>query len=192
MIDFTSPASPMKLLFASASANTAKLKPADKRAADKLFAEEMAKPPTPLEANQLVAAYDSYHIDGVTYRGQKTHEKKVLDHAQKAVPADAPEEDFERLCELFVLKREWKRALKLAKALSDRFPRNPYFVIAHAEAMAETNARPYYVSGRVEHARRLVEAATEPRHKALADRVEALRREVASPFDFLDGFFGRE
>src|SRR5262249_40001892 len=53
-----------------------KLKPADKKAAEKLFTEEMAKTPAPLEVNQLVAAYDAYHLDAVTYRGQKTHEKK--------------------------------------------------------------------------------------------------------------------
>src|SRR5207253_11033527 len=65
----------------------AKLKPADKRAAEKLFADELAKPPTPLEVNQLIAAYDGYHVDAVIYRGQKTHEKKVLDQVARCLDA---------------------------------------------------------------------------------------------------------
>ena len=149
------------------------------------------KPPTPLEANQLVAAYDNYMIDGVTYRGQKAHEKKVLDHAQKCLAADAPEEDFERLCEVLVQKHEWKRARKLADGCAVRFDRNPYFALAQAEAMAATNARHYYVSQRAAKAKQLADASHEPRHKALHDRIEDIRKEFASPFDFLDGFFRR-
>src|SRR5207249_1098861 len=82
----------------------AKLKPAEKRAADTLFADELAKPPTPLEANQLVAVYDMYHVEGVTYRGQKSHEKKVLDQAERCLAADAPETDFERLGESLAMR----------------------------------------------------------------------------------------
>ncbi|MDB5311654.1 MAG: hypothetical protein JWO38_5856 [Gemmataceae bacterium] len=168
----------------------AKLKPADKRAADKLFAEELAKPPTPLEVNQLIAAYDGYHLDAVTYRGQKTHAKKVLDQVARCLAAAAPEVDFERLGELLREKEEWKPAKKLADAAAARFPRNPYFVFARAEAGFASGEREYYVEQKLRRAKQLAEAATEPRHRALLGRIDELLKDVAPRFGFLDAFFG--
>jgi tetratricopeptide (TPR) repeat protein len=170
-------------------AQLAKLKPADKRAADRRFADELAQPPTPLEVNQLVAVYDVYHIDAFTYRGQKTHEKKVLDQVARCLTADAPEIDFERLGQVLLAKHEWKRAKQLADACASRFPANPFFVLARAEAGLGTGEREYHVERRVRRAKQLAEAAAEPRHRALLGRIDDLLKQVAMPFDFLDAFF---
>ena len=94
----------------------------------------MAKPPAPLEVNQLLDAHGMYHFEGVTYRGQKTHEKKVLDQVPRCLAAGAPEEDFERLADLLLAKREWKHAKKVADAGITRFPRNPFFYLVRTEA----------------------------------------------------------
>jgi tetratricopeptide (TPR) repeat protein len=169
----------------------AKLKPADKKVADQLWAAELAKEPAPLEVNQLVAAYDVYHVDGVTYRGQKTHEKKVLDQVPRSVKAAAPEVDFERLAENLLARGDFKPAKKLADALIVRFPANPFFYLARAEAGLETGDREYVVENRVRRAKVLAEAATEPRHKALLERIDELLKQIATPFDFLDAFFSR-
>ena len=169
----------------------AKLKPADRKAADKLFAEELAKPPGPWEVNQLIAAYDWYHVDGVTFRGQKSHDKKVLDQVARCLTADAPEEQFERLGELLLFKDEWKHAKKLAEVLHARFPSNPYFLLARCEAGDATNEQPYLLEQRLRRAKELAEASAEPRHRALLDRIDRLLKQVASPFDFLGSFFGR-
>jgi len=170
----------------------AKLKPADKKAADQRFAAELAGPPTPHEVNQLIAAYDMYHIDGVAYRGQKTHEKKVFDQAARCVAAKAPEVDFERLAGLFVGKYEWKYAKKFADACLQRFPANPALLLARSEAGLGTNEREYHVEGRLRRAKELAEASAEPRYRALAARIDEVLKEVATPFDFLGGLFGRE
>ena len=169
----------------------AKLKPADKKAADQRFAAELVAPPTPFEVNQLVAAYDMYHIDGVTYRGQKTHEKKVLDQAGRCAAADAPEVDFERLLDLLVMKQEYKHAKKLADACVARFPKNPHVLLARCEAGLGTGEREYHVEQRLRRAKQLAEASPDPRHRGLADRIDAMMKRFASPFEFLDSFFDR-
>jgi hypothetical protein len=171
-------------------AQLAKLKPAEKKAAEAVFAAELAKPPAPLEVNQLIAAYDAYHIDAVTYRGQKTHEKKVLDQVARCLTADAPEADFERLADVLLMKQEWKHAKKLADAGLLRFPASPYFLLARSEVGHATGERPYYVEQRLRRAKRLAEASPEPRHRALLDRIDRLLKQVGTPFDILESLFG--
>jgi tetratricopeptide (TPR) repeat protein len=167
-----------------------KLKPADKKAADALFKEELEKPPTPHEVNQLIAAYDMYHIDGVAYRGQKTHEKTVLDQVPRCLTAVAPEEDFERLADLLVAKHEWKHAKKVGDAGITRFPQNPFFHLVRTEAGLNTGESEYYAEQRLRKAKRLAEGSAEPRHKALVERIDALLTKVALPFDFFADLFG--
>lgn len=173
----------------SVDSQLAKLKPADKRAADKLFADALAQPPTPLEVNQLLAAYDVYHIDGVTYRGQKTHEKKLLDQVPKCLTSESPEVDFERLGDVLLLKQEFKHAKLLADGLTKRFPNNPHFLLLRSEVGSMTNERPYHTEQRLVKAKRLAEAATEPRHRQLLDRIDRLLKQVALPFDFFEDLF---
>ncbi|QDU23445.1 hypothetical protein [Urbifossiella limnaea] len=170
----------------------AKLKPADKKAADALWAAELAAEPLPQEVQQLLAAYDLYRLDAVTYRGQKTHEKKITDQVARCAGAAGPEEEFEKLLDVLVgPKQEFKAAKKLADALLVRFPANPAFHLARAEAGMGLGEREYHVEGRVRRARALADAATEPRHKALLPHIDELLKQFAAPFDFLDAFFGR-
>ena len=168
----------------------AKVKPAEKRVADQRFAEELAKSPTPLEVNQLIASYDWYHIHQLTYRGQKTHEKKIFDQVARCLTADAPELDFERLGEVLLAKHEWKHVKKLADGCARRFPTNPHFPLFRCVAGLETGEREYHVEQRLRQAKRLAETATEPRHRALLERIDALLKQIASPFDLLGDFFG--
>ncbi|MBX9628307.1 MAG: hypothetical protein K2X82_31195, partial [Gemmataceae bacterium] len=168
-----------------------KLKPADKRTADALFAEELAKPPTPWEVNQLIAAYDSYHVDGVSFRGQKGYDKKVLDQVARCADAAAPPEEFDRLCQQLLLKHEWKHAKKLADALIVRFPDDPTFHVARAEAGLGLGERAYYVENRLRRAKGLAERSADPRHRAVLGRIDRLLKEVAPPLDLFEAFFGR-
>lgn len=172
-------------------AGLAKLKPADKKAADAGWLAELAKEPTPLEVNQLIGAYDNYFLDGVKYRGQKTHDKKVLDQVPRCTAAAAPEVDFERLAQQLLMKHEFKHAKKLTDALIARFPANPAFHLARAEAGIGAGEREYQVEARVRRAKTLAEAATDPRHKALLPRIDELQKRFASPYDFLEAFFNR-
>jgi len=170
----------------------AKLKPADRKAADALWAAELVPAPLPQEVHQLFSAYDLYRLDAVTYRGQKTHEKKVLDQAFRCAGTAAPDEEFEKLLDILVrTKEEFKAGKKLADALIVRFPTNPAFHLSRAEAGVGLGEREYHVEGRLRRAKALAEAATEPRHRELVGRIDELLKAYASPFDFLDAFFGR-
>lgn len=170
----------------------AKLKPADKKAADAQWAAALVPAPLPLEVQQLLAAYDLYRLDAVTYRGQKTHEKKLLDQAFRSAGTAGPEEEFEKLLDVLVrTKEEYKVGKKLADALLARFPANPAVHLARAEAGMGLGEREYHVEGRLRRAKALAEAATEPRHRELAGRIDELLKQYAAPFDFLDAFFGR-
>lgn len=168
----------------------AKLKPAEKRAADRFFADELARPVLPQELSGLLAVYDAYHLDAVTYRGQKTHEKKILDQVARCLTAEAPEVDFEQLADLLVFKRDWKRAKKLTDACIARFPNNPHFLLVRCEAGLAGGERPYHLEQRGRQAKRLAEASSVPRHRALLERIDQLLKQVGSPFDFLNSFFG--
>src|SRR5205823_14879852 len=104
--------------------------------------------------------------------------------------ADAPEEDFERLADLLVAKHEWKHARKVGDAGITRFPQNPFFYLVRTEAGLNTGEREYYAEQRLRKAKRLAEASTEPRHKALVERIDTLLKRVALPFDFFADLFG--
>ncbi|MFO0798170.1 MAG: hypothetical protein U0804_11900 [Gemmataceae bacterium] len=170
----------------------AKLKPADKKAADALWAAELAAEPLPQEVQQLMAAYDLYRLDAVTYRGQKAHDKKITDQVARCAGTAGPEEEFERLLDVLIgTKEEFKAAKKLADALLVRFPANPAFHLTRAEAGMGLGEREYHVESRVRRAKLLAEAAAEPRHRELLPRIDELLKQFAAPFDFLDAFFGR-
>ena len=52
-----------------------------------------------------------------------------------------------------------------------------------------TGEREYTIEQHARKAKRLAEAATEPRHRAALDRIDALLGQIASPLDFLGSFF---
>jgi tetratricopeptide (TPR) repeat protein len=169
-----------------------RLKPADKRDAEGLFAAALAPPPRPHEVNLLIGAYDAYHRAGITYRGQKSHEKKVLDQVGRCHGADAPELDFERLASNLVFRKEIKRAKALTEACIKRFKANPHFLLVRSEIGLETNEVIFKVEDRLRKARRAAEKSNEPRHKALLNRIDELLKEMTSRYGFLDVFFNRE
>lgn len=170
----------------------AKVKPADKRAAEKSFADVLAQPPTPMEVTLLIGAYDFFRANALSYRGQKSHEKKVLDQVARCVDAEAPEIDFERLAILLSAKRQWKLAKTFTDACIKRFRSNPHFLLVRSEAGLESGEPFYKVADRLRKAQQLAEKSTEPRHRELLDKISELLKEVTPQFNFLDAFFDRE
>lgn len=184
---------PAAALFVAVDSGLAKLKPAEKTAANKALAAALAKPPTPLEVNLLYAAWDSYHLDGFTYRGQKTQEKKIQELAERCLTADAPAADFERLCGVLLARHLWKLALKVADRCDRRFPDNPTFKLALAECLHHQNPR-YFEEIRIrdllKEARELAERAADPRYRPLLDRIDELHKQYAAADSFFDFVFG--
>ncbi|MFO0802103.1 MAG: tetratricopeptide repeat protein [Gemmataceae bacterium] len=169
----------------------AKLKPADRKAADVSFADALEQVPAPIEVYFLLNQYDNYLDEGVAYRGQKTQLKKFLALVPRTLGSPAPERDFETLAERLLSREEFKLAKKYAQGCIDRFPRNPVFRVVLAEAAIELEERPYRINMLLTVARSYVVLATEPRHKALLPRIEERMKENPDPMAFMDSFFDR-
>lgn len=181
------------LLFLAADGVLAKLKPAERKPLDAALADGLTGPAGPLEANLLYAAWDAYHLDGVTYRGQKTQEKKIQAVVLRAAESDGPEFHFENLARGLQARQEWNLLLKLAVPLRKKFPANPVFPLMLAECefgKSDGYPQPYRVIAPLTDAKRFAEASPEPRHKALLERISDLQKRAAPP-DMLDFLFNR-
>jgi hypothetical protein len=180
-------------LFVAVDSGLVKLKPADRKPADAALVAAFAGPALPLEASLLYGAWDQYFLEGLTYRGQKTQEKKVHDVILRTPDSAAPELDFENLVRAVEFRREWKLLAKLAAALRTKFPDNPVFPLKLAEVEFEKAGGfppPYRVVGLLKAAERAAERSREPRHRALLERVRALQQRVGRPLGIGDLFDG--
>lgn len=172
-------------LFLHATAVLLKCKPAEKTAASKALAAALAETPTPLEANLLYGAWDAFFMEGLTYTGQKTQEKKVHEAIlSAAVAGDGPDTDFENLCRVVQVRHEWKLLGKAAEVLAKRFKANPVFPLMVVEAetgKADGRARPYKLTKWLQDAKRLATISPHERHKQLLPRIDDLLK-ANNPF----------
>ncbi|HKI32423.1 MAG TPA: hypothetical protein VKA46_11185 [Gemmataceae bacterium] len=94
----------------------------------------LAQPADGASAAAVAETAASHKAAGVTYHGQKTHEKKVVAYLQKAVSAPLTEGQAEAVCTSLVLLENHKLLLDYAWAGRHRFPKNPYFPYFEAES----------------------------------------------------------
>jgi len=171
----------------------AKLKPADKKAAEKLFLDSLANPaPTAGEVRHAIDAYQAYIEDGVKYRSQKTHLKKILPLVERSLRSNAPEIEFEGLAIAVQNLEEWKLLKKFSDACLRRFKKNPVICMTRAQAGFNLSESPYRLTHWLEMARGFLQASQEPRHRALLAQIEEMLESLRMPFSFFDSFFGRE
>ena len=180
-------------LYVAVDTGLAKLKPAEKTAANKVFTAAQAEPPTPQEVNLLYAAWDEYHLGGVKYVGQPAQEKKIFALIGKAVEAGGSEFDLEVMARSLAVRHEWTVLRKTAKALAAKFPANPVFPLLLAEdefAKADGDPPPHKVAKHLVLAKRLAEQSPEPRHRALLEQITEMQH-AAAPDDLFEYFFQR-
>jgi tetratricopeptide (TPR) repeat protein len=173
-----------------------KLKPAGRKAADGAFQEALLPDPDPLEVNLLYGVWDSYAIAGIKYRGQKTHEKTILELCPRTLASAGKPADYENLLHGLVAREQWKVAEKLAAPLERRFPTSAGMKVCLAEVMHTKRAR-YTSELRLD---RLLDEATaildtagepDPRAEQLRSRIAALRGRFDSAAVLLDFFADR-
>jgi tetratricopeptide (TPR) repeat protein len=87
----------------------------------------LSAPPEGATAAAIAATAAAHRAAGVNYRGQQTHEKKVLTYLQKALAVDLNEQQLDTMCTaLFALKAQ--RLLQdYAQRGQQLFPFNPWF-----------------------------------------------------------------
>ena len=94
----------------------------------------LAAPADGATAAAIAQTAASHRAAGVTYRGQKTHEKKVLNYLQKAQKVQWTEEQLDTVCKaLFDLKAQ-RMLHGFAELGQGRFPNNPYFPFWEVQA----------------------------------------------------------
>jgi tetratricopeptide (TPR) repeat protein len=151
---------------------------------DKEFNALLAEPPTGPGAAALVNTAASHRLAGVTYYGQKTHEKKVLTYLEKARNANFTEEELAKVCAaLQALKaaRLQQTYLQLGQV---RFPRSPMFFYLEAKqqfALGPGRANLWRMKHLLEKARQLAtEMPRDPRQEALLEDIGEMEKTVGA------------
>src|SRR5262249_23997595 len=94
---------------------------------DQEFNAALAEPPTAAGALAVLTTTAAHQLAGVTYHGQKTHEKKVLGYVDRARSAEFPEAALERVCQSLLDLRTVRHLRRYTELGRRRFPQSPIF-----------------------------------------------------------------
>lgn len=165
-------------LFMAVDVGLAKFKPAQRKPYELALITALGVPATPREVMTAGAGLISYTLEGIEYRGQKTHVKKIDDLIVRTHETDSPEIDFENLGSYCLFQAKWKVLEKYAANLAVKFPKNPVFVLHQVEAAfgkAKDRPPPWGQTNRLmKRATDLAQRSTEPRHRAVLERITEL------------------
>jgi tetratricopeptide (TPR) repeat protein len=100
---------------------------------DREFKAALEEPAEPCAAVALVETASTHRLAGVTYRGQKTHEKKALTYLERLHPSAFSEEQLKNVCYGLLSLKALKLLHKFASGGQERFPKNPHFFYLEAE-----------------------------------------------------------
>jgi tetratricopeptide (TPR) repeat protein len=157
-----------------------KLTPALKRRFDKEFNDGLAAPPTGPAVAAVLDTAAAHRIAGVSYRGQKTHEKKVLTYLDKATKVPFSEDELDRICHSLLGLKALKPLHTFAEIGQNRFPQDPLFWFLDAEsfiAQGPYRCPIYRVAPLLERAQQLAEQLPpDERRKTLLDTIQQRRQ----------------
>ncbi len=153
-----------------------KLPPAVKKRFDKSFGDGLKAPPDPLAAAHLIDTTASHRAAGIDYRGQKTHEKKVLDYLRKAQHVAFSEEQLETVCRSLMLLDAYRLTVAYGELGQRKFKDNPIFPLLRAEnelRRGEGMYHPFSVKMTLDTALKLAEKLPHgPRRDGLLTRIQ--------------------
>ncbi len=172
----------------------AKLKPAQRKEAEARLKDVLAEPaPAPNQVNVLYTTWQLLAAEGFAYRGQPTHEKKIVAMVERSLKADGSEDDYETAVSLLMQAKQNKAALAMTPKLCTRFPKSPVFPFVLAQAMVIKGVN-YRTETRVRRllidAKRLAAASAKPVHQQLLEAIEEVEKKVAPAFGGLGSLFG--
>jgi tetratricopeptide (TPR) repeat protein len=158
------------------------------------FNAALAEPPSAAAAVALLSTASAHQLAGVKYYGQKTHEKKVLDYANKALKADFNESQLERACHHLLDMQAYKQARSYTALGHRRFPQNPVFLLLEADSylrLGPDRCPIHLVGPLLERARRLAEKMPrDPRQQELLEKIQQGEELIRSLNPFLSLFEG--
>jgi tetratricopeptide (TPR) repeat protein len=160
---------------------------------DREFNAALAEPASPAAAAAILSTTASHRAAGVTYFGQKTHEKKVLAYVNKADGAEFTQAQLASVCESLLTLGALKPVRAFARVGQDRFPMDPIFPFFQAESYFVKGPEQFsawQVQPLLAEARRLAERAPrEPRQQQLLETIREREEMLRSLNPFL-GFLG--
>jgi len=155
------------------------------------FNRLLAEPADGATATALAETAAAHKAAGVTYHGQKTHEKKVLGYLQKAVVEPLTEDQLDRICDALVKLENPKLVEMCAWNGRRRFPGNPYFPFYQVEAcilLGPYRCPGYRVRQLLDEVRRLAQAQPpDARRDALLDLVRQREEMIVAGLGMLGG-----
>jgi tetratricopeptide (TPR) repeat protein len=101
---------------------------------DRDFNAGLQEPPTGSSASAIAITAGTHRAAGITYHGQKTHEKKVLTYLDKAWHAEFTERQLRGTCGALLNLEAHKLLRRFAGLGKRKFPSNPYFYCFEAES----------------------------------------------------------
>ena len=121
----------------AADATLAKLKPAERKPFDESLKQILAGPVTLGEAMLAANLFHQFTDAGIDYRGRGTTEKKIKALLLTAVKTDATADEplLIGLGKLLIRSEDFELLDKVAAAMHDRFPMNPWFTLFLAESV---------------------------------------------------------
>jgi tetratricopeptide (TPR) repeat protein len=158
----------------------------------------LAETPTAAAAVALATTVAAHRAAGITYHGQKTHEKKVLTYLEKALDLSFTEQQLTQIC-LAVHKLDRVRLLRdYCQRGQEQYPRNPLFYVI--EVRLNLDSGPYRCP--VPQTQQLLQKARElalaqphdARQQALLDDIKEMEDDLRglNPFADMFGFLGAD
>jgi tetratricopeptide (TPR) repeat protein len=170
---------------------------------DREVKEHLAQPLTARAAAAIADTAASLRGAGVTYFGQKTHEKKVLGYLEKTLKLEFPEELLAAVCDSLQALKAPRLHQKFIRRGQKLYPSSPMFYLAEAEynlAQGPYRCPSYETQQLLEKAQRLANALPrDPRQQKLLERIQRHLDAVhllnpfarlfdAGPMDYFDPF----
>jgi tetratricopeptide (TPR) repeat protein len=162
------------------------------------FNAALAEPPTGAGAAALADTAATHLAAGVTYHGQKTHEKKVLAYLEKARKADFTEEQLARVCMSLLTLKAVRPLRAFCQLGQSRFLKAAVFPYVEAESYFVHGPEQSYNAWRaepmLEKAHRLTsEMPHDDKRKNLLEAIEQRQKILQvfgrGPMGFLDNLF---
>jgi hypothetical protein len=160
----------------------------------KAFEDGLKEPPTGAAAAQLARTTAAHEAANVTYTGQKTHQKKVIDYLKKAQTATFAEAELREVCDALTLLDSYRVAKSYLKMGQKKFPHSPHFCLGEArlEMGRGPGVAPIYDLRRLlEKARPKVEAMPQGRERdRLLEEIETREEAIEAMNPFASLFSG--
>lgn len=164
---------------------------------DREFKVALAAPPTAEEAIAALSTAASHRTAGITYRGQKAHEKQLLDYLGRVSKTAFNEIQLESTCAVLLALKDVTAARKFTELGCKRFPRNPHYPYFEAQTYLLSPKRrsaPWQASSLLMEAERLAQALPpDDRARKLLDLIRKDREALGpmvNPFGMLENIFG--